>query len=363
MLLLAALLPLAAYAQHPDHANEDGKKIYKEKLDTKDYVPEVHGTIRSKYEYQTEMGAGRFQVRTARLSVTGNILPAVAYKAEIDLCDEGKIKMLDAYARLFPLKGLTVTAGQMRVPFTIDAHRSPHQQYFANRSFIAKQVGNVRDVGLTLGYKLPTDMPITIEAGLYNGNGLTDQKTAWSSHINYSAKAAMMLAKGWNLTLSTQSIRPVDVSLRSVDAGMYYEIGGLHLEAEYLYKTYSNDSFKDVQAVNSFVNYDLPLRKGPFTKISFLARYDFMTDQSDGKKLAKDDNGNELEDVLARNENGQLLITDYQRQRLTGGITLSLGKAFRTDLRLNFEKYFYPSGSIAKESEQDKVVLELMIRF
>ena len=31
--------------------------------------------------------------------------------------------------------------------FTIDAHRSPHLQYFANRSFIAKQVGNVRDVG------------------------------------------------------------------------------------------------------------------------------------------------------------------------------------------------------------------------
>ena len=28
--------------------------------------------------------------------------------------------MLDAYARLFPTKGLTVTAGQMRVPFTID---------------------------------------------------------------------------------------------------------------------------------------------------------------------------------------------------------------------------------------------------
>lgn len=84
--------------------------------------------------------------------------------------------MLDAYARLFPAKGLTVTAGQMRVPFTIDAHRSPHQQYFANRSFIAKQVGNVRDVGVTLGYTLPTDLPITVEGGLYNGSGLTNQK-------------------------------------------------------------------------------------------------------------------------------------------------------------------------------------------
>ncbi len=50
------------------------------------------------------------------------------------------------------MKDLNFTIGQMRVPFTIDAHRSPHQQYFANRSFIAKQVGNVRDVGFTAGY-------------------------------------------------------------------------------------------------------------------------------------------------------------------------------------------------------------------
>ena len=60
---------------------------------------------------------------------------------------EGKIKMLDAYTRITPWKTLQFTIGQERVPFTIDAHRSPHQQYFANRSFIAKQVGNVRDVG------------------------------------------------------------------------------------------------------------------------------------------------------------------------------------------------------------------------
>ena len=174
-LLLLALLPLAnpANAQSP---NEDGKVIDKEKMEKKDYMPEIHGTIRAKYEYQTGMAAGRFEVRNARISITGNVLPKVAYKAEIDLSDEGNIKMLDAYARLFPWKDFTITAGQMRVPFTIDAHRSPHQQYFANRSFIAKQVGNVRDVGLTLGYTLPTQMPIILEGGLYNGTGLTTQK-------------------------------------------------------------------------------------------------------------------------------------------------------------------------------------------
>lgn len=89
MTVLIALLPLAAIAQTPS-INEDGKKIEKEKMETKDYLPEVHGTIRAKYEYQTTMGAGRFEVRNARVSVTGNVLPSVAYKAEIDLSDEGK---------------------------------------------------------------------------------------------------------------------------------------------------------------------------------------------------------------------------------------------------------------------------------
>lgn len=346
LIMLIALLPLAVNAQEHPYSNEDGKIVDKEVLEVKDYMPEIHGTIRSKYEYQTTMGAGRFEVRNARVSFTGNVLPTVAYKAEIDLSDEGQIKMLDAYTRLFPTKGLTLTAGQMRVPFTIDAHRSPHQQYFPNRSFIAKQVGNVRDVGLTVGYTFDTDMPITLEGGFFNGSGLTNQKE-WHKEVNYSAKAQFLFTKGLNLTLSVQSIKPEEVRMQSYDIGAYYEFNRFHIEGEYLYKLYSDDAFGDVQAVNTFINYDLPLRK-VFNKMSFLVRYDMMTDQSDAK---------------ATNEAGELIITDYKRQRLTGGITFSLSKAFRTDLRLNYEKYFYAKNSIAKESEQDKIVLELMVRF
>ena len=347
LLLTAALLAATTLSAQSAGNDEDGKKIDKERLEGKDYLPKVNGTIRAKYEYQTGMGAGRFEVRNARVSLTGNILPIVAYKAEIDLSDEGQIKMLDAYARVFPAKGLTVTAGQMRVPFTIDAHRSPHEQYFANRSFIAKQVGNVRDVGVTLGYQLPVSLPVTLEGGLYNGTGLTNQKV-WHKEVNYSAKAVILPADGWNLTLSVQGIKPEEVWMRSYDIGTYYEAGRFHIEGEYLYKQYSDNAFQDVHSVDAFINYDLPLKK-VFQKMSFLARYDMMTDQSDAQTRDED--------------TGALTVTDYKRHRLTGGITFSLSKAFRTDLRLNYEKYFYPAGSIAKESEQDKVVLELMVRF
>ena len=321
------------------HAQQSTEKKEQE------YSAEIHGTIRAKYEYEPDIEAGRFQVRNARFSLSGKVNPIVAYKAEIDLSDEGNIKMLDAYSKISPVDDIDFTIGQMRVPFTIDAHRSPHQQYFANRSFIAKQVGNVRDVGAKVGYKVDTPVPIILEAGLFNGSGLTEQKT-WQDEMNYSAKAQFLFTKGFNLTLSVQKIKPEEVRINMYDVGAYYKIGGFHIEAEYLFKTYADDAFDDVHAVNTFASYSLPMRK-VFNKVSFLARYDMMGDHSNGKF----------------NEENKLYINDYSRQRVTGGVTFSISKQFVSDIRLNYEKYFYKSGGIAKEGEQDKIVIEFMTRF
>ena len=106
MLLLATM----AFGQAKEDAG-DGKMLDKQTMEFKDYLPEIHGTIRGKYEYQTETSESRFEVRNARFSVSGNVHPIVAYKAEIDLSDEGSIKMLDAYARVFPVKDLNFTIG------------------------------------------------------------------------------------------------------------------------------------------------------------------------------------------------------------------------------------------------------------
>lgn len=318
-----------------------------------DRTPEIHGTLRGKYEYQTEDNKGRFEVRNARVSIGGKIIDAVSYKAEVDLCNEGEIKMLDAYTRITPIRNLSFTIGQMRVPFTIDAHRSPHLQYFANRSFIAKQVGNVRDVGATLAYSLNVCFPIKLEAGLFNGSGLTDQKDYWTNSINFSAKAQFMLPRGYNITLSTQKIKPGKFDVMMYDIGAYYNSRRWHVEAEYLFKHYADGSFKDVHAIDAFVNYDIPIRRGIFSKISPLVRYDYMGDHSNGRGYI---DGEEHED-------GSLIINDYERHRVTSGLTFSFSKPFISDIRLNFEKYFYRDGAIPKASERDKIVLEVMTRF
>lgn len=339
------ILPLLALCVGlPLHAQEEDKV---------DLTPKVHGTIRGKYEYQTEEGDGRFQVRNARVSLEGKVAKAVQYKAEIDLSDEGQIKMLDAYTKIKPVRGFDFTIGQMRVPFTIDAHRSPHQQYFANRSFIAKQVGNVRDVGATVGYSFNVGIPIILQAGMFNGSGLTNQKDFWTNNINFSAKAQFFIPRGFNITLSTQKIRPDHISVMMYDAGAYYHAHGWHIEAEYLFKHYEDNAFKNVHAFDAFMSYDIPLRKCFFTKISPLLRYDYMSDHSDGMRYLGDE----------ENIEGSLIINDYQRSRITGGLTFSIAKPFISDIRLNYEKYFYRSGAVAKPSERDKIVLEVMTRF
>ena len=120
------------------------------------------------------------------------------------------------------------------------------------------------------------------------------------------------------------------------DLGTYYDWNNWHFEVETMYKEYPNSSFKSVWAVNAFVNYDWFIRKKKslFKKVSLLARFDYMGNNSDG---TLDEQGS--------------------------GLTFSFGKPFQADLRLNYEKYFYEDRSFALESEQDKLVVEMMVRF
>lgn len=311
------------------------------------YMPEIHGTVRAKYEYEPGIKKGRFEVRNARVGVEGKVVPKVGYKAEIDLSDEGAIKMLDAYVRYQPKEKVKLTLGQMRVPFTIDAHRSPHMQYFANRSFIAKQVGNVRDVGLAASWGVGSGVPIVMECGIFNGSGLTNQKNFWTGSYNFSLKVQAMLWREVNVTLSCQKANAGDTCVMMYDAGAYWDNGRWHVEGEYLRKHYGGGAFAPVNAIDAFGAYRLPFRKG-ITALSFLGRYDYMSDHSNGSV----------------GDDGRLKVSDSERHRVTGGVTVSLGKkAMQADLRVNYEQYFYAKGVVPAISERSKIVVEVVAHF
>ena len=86
---------------------------------------------------------------------------------------------------------------------------------------------------LRLAIRIKGGFPFILEGGLFNGSGLTNQKE-WHKTLNYSIKAQLLPNKNWNLTLSTQMIKPENVRINMYDAGIYYQNDRFHIEAEYL---------------------------------------------------------------------------------------------------------------------------------
>ncbi len=326
------------------------------------YMPKVHGILRGKCEYQPSMDAARFEVRNARLSVSGELPLKSEYKLEVDLCDETSVKMKDAWVGLNPWQTLQLTVGQQRMPFSIDAHRNPSAQYFANRSFIAKQVGDMRDVGFLARYHIINKVErkvIAAEAGIFNGSNLDEQKSAWFKSPGYSARIQIFPLKGLAIIPSVQhqAIAQREASYTSLDLGAYYETKGWHLEAEYLHKSYADGAFSDCNAVDAMVIYQHLVKKTQsyIDRISYQIRYDYMQDHTSGQGGFTTDAAGEPTNLLA--------LTDAERHRMTLGATFSVRNPyFPTDIRFNYEKYWYPHGG-AKESEQDKLVCELVIKF
>jgi len=351
-----------ANAQSVDDRINLLEQTLKKHQEKSQYIPQIHGILRGKYEYEPDLNASRFEVRNARLSVSGKLMLRSEYKLEVDLCDETSIKMKDAWVSVNPWRTLRLTVGQQRMPFSIDAHRNPSAQYFANRSFIAKQVGDMRDVGFQVGYDILNSAHrrvLSVNAGIFNGSNLDNQKSAWFKSPGYSARIQYFPIEGLAFipSIQHQQIAERRVSYTSLDMGVYYELKGWHMEAEFLHKNYADDAFPDCNAVDAMIIFTHSVkREHSFIEhISYQGRYDYMENHSSGQSgFETDANGNFTT---------TLVLTDVERHRMTLGATFGVRNPyFPTDIRLNYEKYWYPYGG-AKESEQDKLVCELVIKF
>ena len=87
------------------------------------YIPNIHGTVRPRFELDSKSGDARFAMRNSRLSLDGKVAPEIDYFLQLDLCDQGTFKPLDFYVRLQVATGLRVQAGQFRVPFGVETFR------------------------------------------------------------------------------------------------------------------------------------------------------------------------------------------------------------------------------------------------
>ncbi len=313
-----------------------------------DIVPKIHGVVRTRYEGEwsdSEEWRHRFQVRNARLSVEGKIIRQVDYLIRIDACDRGVMKILDAYAQWTFPKSWRVRAGQFRVPFGIDLFRAPGTYIFANRSFVGKNLANVREVGVQGGYYGKPGLPLTVEAGVFNSKSMGNHDV-WQSALDYAAKAAWRPG-GFVVSASYLSMKPYGVRMNLVDGTFGWHGAGLTAEAEYQHKHYERADLADTDAWSVFASYAIPLKKTVFDNISFQGRFDSMTANSNG-----------------RPDDGALDYDEPSRRRLTLGTQLEyLRSPLRVALRLNYEKYFYDSGVEAPAGGRDKLVAEFIVKF
>lgn len=310
------------------------------------YMPNFHGTVRSRFEYDTDGGLYRFQVRNARFAVNGNITREISYFVNTDLCDRGKMKILDAWARAEFIPHLSLQAGQFRMPFGVDPFRAPHQYYFANRSFIGKQMCNYRAVGAMLIYSFPK-LPLKIEAGVFNPYTIGDH-TSWNRKLAAAGKATLGVGE-FTLSAGGSSIYPAGVRANLVGACVSWTHDRVIVEGEYMHKHYVHGMSKNAHVYNLFSSYFMPVKAGIFNRFSVQGRIDGITDHSNATP----------------DEDGLLHITDAARNRVTVGATLTCMKKKNMffDFRVDYEKNFYHHGFKPAPEYGDKLVAEIVLRF
>lgn len=311
------------------------------------YLPTVGICFRGRFEQDTERGAGRFEVRNARLRLSGTVIPQIGYYYQMDLCDQGVIKILDAYATVMPGRGWKLMLGQSRVPISVDASRGPGGYLFANRSFLGRYMLNQRSVGLKAGYTCP-GLPLYAEAGVFNSAPMAVHNL-WFKHYTIGAKARY---KFWNrLTLEGGFKSDVPTGGPRTDFSdvtLSWQTANWLFEGEYVVQHYHHNAYRNCHAWNTMVQFQRPVGWGIFNNWSVQGRYDGMTDHSTGTPDSE----------------GRLITNQSGRTRVTVGSTVSrrMGKA-HVDFQLEYEQYFYAHGVKADPGAGNKLVAEMVIYF
>jgi hypothetical protein len=306
------------------------------KADKQDYLPDLDGILKTKVEFDLNNQKMRFEVRNARFGAKGKVNDYIAYRAEIDLSDEGKIKMLDAYVKFSPLANLDFYMGQRKIPFSTDYMRNPAENIFANRSFLAKYINDgMRDIGFYADYRLPGLVPLNILIGAVNGTG--NNNPEWISKPNLVGRLNAGSENGFRITGNLYYGEAENKFHLAMFGGeIRYSTGALFIESEYISRnwtdTLSARNHDDGVYIHSYYNFSV--KDMMVCMISPTARWDMMGESVFGGK------------------------TDANR--LTFGLNAGFEpRQFVAEIRLNYENYFKRSLPI----HTDKLTLEFIARF
>ncbi|HQB36827.1 MAG TPA: porin [Bacteroidales bacterium] len=301
-----------------------------------EYSPDIDVILKTKVEYDLNRSLIRFEVRNARFGLKGKINNVMSYRAELDLSDEGKMKMLDAYVRFSPVKNLDFYLGQRKIPFSTDYMRNPAENIFANRSFLSKYINDgMRDIGFYAEYKFNMEFPLQILLGTVNGTG--NNNPQWISKPNFVGRLIAGPEKGFRAVFNLYSGETKDMEkLAMIGGELRYSTGALHLESEYIRRNWTDTlsvrQYDDGLYIHSYYNFIFEEKF--FYSIAPVFRWDLIGNSVFNNKI----NAN----------------------RITLGVNIGFEpRQFYSEIRLNYENYL--TGNLPVHT--DKITLEFIARF
>lgn len=300
------------------------------------YLPDIYGILKTKIEYDLDNELMRFEVRNARFGVQGKINDYMSYKMQIDLSDEGRMKMLDAYIRYDPFDNFFIYLGQKKIPFSTDYMRNPAENIFANRSFLSKYINNgLRDIGLYAEYKTGASVPLEILFGAVNGTG--NNNPQWITRPNLAGRIIAGPLEGFriagNMYFGEAEFKD---NLAMFGGEIRYSKAHFFIESEYIRRNWTDTlslrNHDDGLYIHSYYNF---IRGDKVVNmITPVARLDFM-----GKSV---------------------FSGAVDASRMTLGVNIGfLPKQFHSEIRFNYENYFKSSLPI----HTDKITVEFIARF
>lgn len=360
-------------------AQEIGEE--KETVEVINYMPEVFGSVKAKFETSLYDGKHRFNVRNSRFGVKGLAGQNMRYVIQIDFNNEGKVSILDSYIACV-INNFEVSIGQQQYRFSSDLDRGPGNNIFANRSFLAKflttyygselengvekyfvkSIGS-RDLGARIGYKLPNS-PVALSFGVFNGSGTNNPE--WDNKINLVGRVEIGREHGFKFVAShynghtpvnTKIAYPEGVPtvqedfvqrIRMWGGELHYGQKNFRIEVEYAQRRLKNDGLQLMHTAHVLGYYQFWMKEtGRLKYIMPVGRWDM------GKDV----------EFLNKSKN----IEAFDANRATLGLNLGFSnKLIGSEIRVQFEKYMLnnkTSDFARNPLLQDKITLEVAVTF
>lgn len=376
-LMMAATLPCAK-AQEAEIADIPVPTREERKESLKKYIPEITGEIKVRFEWLTNGGQARFNVRNARLRANGYVNPHISYRFFLDFHDQGNITILDAYV-VGRYGGWEFVMGQQRA----DLDRSVNPYFFANRSFLIKfltshyavsDVGNDavnimgwRDIGLQASYRFGDEIPARIAAGIFNGSGMNDPQ--WQGTLNYVGRVEVghkldgVGFKAWYYGGTLKALDKTIVSgaeretvrhrqkVRMAAAGVHYAAADCYFEGEYGFKNLTREpdaKTMHTAYIQGIYAFRFPERVRFFRYAAPVVRWDY---------------GANIDYLNAKTGK----YDRFSGHRATVGLNFGFIDAIMiSELRFNYEKFLFgqtPADIAYNSLIQDKFTVELCLQF